>query len=121
MEVTKKTRFQIRTQNITFVVLFLTSIALVAWISNRYNLQLDWTATGRNTLSEASIALLQRIPGPVTVTAFATDSELLPVRNSIREMLGRYQQHKQDLYLNFIDPNTEPEKTRANSRSSSSW
>jgi len=113
MEVTKKTRFQLRIQNITFVVLFLTGMSLLAWISNRYNLQMDWTATNRNTLSEASIALLQRIPGPVKVTAFATDSELVPVRKSIRELLARYQQHKDDLHLNFIDPNTEPDKTRA--------
>lgn len=112
MEVTKKSRLHIRVQNIMFMMLFLTSITLIAWLTNHYNAQFDWTASSRNTLSNASIALVKRMPGPINITAYATDSELVPVRKTIREVLGRYQRHKEDLKLTFIDPNTAPDKTR---------
>ncbi|MDH5407281.1 MAG: GldG family protein [Gammaproteobacteria bacterium] len=113
MEVTKKSRLQFRTQNIIFVVLFLTVISLLAWLSHRYNAEMDWTATGRNTLSDSTIELLKRIPEPVKITSFATDSELVAIRKNIRDMLARYQRYKDDIELIFIDPNTEPDKTRA--------
>ncbi len=112
MEVTQKSRLHIRVQNITFMVLFLTSIILIAWLTNRYNAQFDWTAGGRNTLSNSTVELLKRMPGPINITAFATDSELVPVRKTIREVLGRYQRHKADIKLTLIDPNTAPDQTR---------
>jgi len=112
MEVTKQSRLHIRIQNIIFMLLFLTSITLIAWLSNRYNAQFDWTAGGRNTLSSATIELIKKMDGPITITAFATDSELVPVRKTIREVLGRYQLHKDDIKLDFVDPNTAPDQTR---------
>jgi len=112
MEVTKQSRLHVRLQNIIFIALFLISIILIAWLSNRYNAQFDWTAGNRNTLSSASTELLKRIPGPITITAFATDSELLPIRKSIREIVDRYQRNKPDIGLSFIDPNTAPDQTR---------
>lgn len=112
MEVTQKSRLHVRIQNITFMVLFLTSITLIAWLTNHYNARFDWTASGRNTLSGATVELLKRMPGPINITAFATDSELVPVRKTIREVLGRYQRHKADIKLSFVDPNTAPDLTR---------
>ena len=41
MEVTKQSRLHIRLQNIIFMLLFLTSIILIAWLTNRYSLQFD--------------------------------------------------------------------------------
>ena len=112
MEVTKQSRLHIRIQNIIFMLLFLSSITLLAWLSNKYNAQFDWTAGGRNTLSSATVELLKKMDGPITITAFATDSELVPVRKTIREVLGRYQRHKDDIQLSFVDPNTAPDQTR---------
>ena len=37
-----------------FIALFLTAVALIAWLSTRYTLESDWTHSGRNSLSEAS-------------------------------------------------------------------
>lgn len=112
MEVTYKSRLQLRTQNIVFIALFLTAMGLLAWVSQRYNLEADWTATGRNTLSEASIKFLQRMEGEVSITAFARKSKLLPTRDHVREMIGRYQKHKTDIKLEFINPDLEPEMIR---------
>ena len=112
MEVTKQSRLNLRIQNIIFVLLFLSSMGLLAWLTNNYNAQFDWTASNRNTLSDASVELLKKMAGPVHITAFATESDLVPVRKSIREMLARYQRHKQDIEVKYIDPNTAPDQTR---------
>ncbi len=112
MEINRKTRIQIRLQNIVFVLLFLVTIGLLAWLSQRYEVEYDWTATGRNTLSDTSIAVLQRIPGPVDIVAFARESQSSAVRRNIRELIKRYQKHKPDIKLRFIDPDTQPDKVR---------
>ena len=112
MEVTKQSRLNIRIQSIIFMLLFISCVCLLAWLTNKYNAQFDWTASNRNTLSNASIELVKKMAGPIDITAFATDSELVPVRKTIREVMGRYQRHKQDIHINFIDPNTAPDQTR---------
>lgn len=109
MEINRKTRLQFRIQNLVFLVLFLTVIGLLAWLSQRYSYESDWTATGRHTLSNTSVALLSRIEGPVEITAFAS-KRVQPV---IKEFIKRYQIHKPDIELNFVDPNLDPDKTRA--------
>lgn len=112
MEINPKTRRQLRLQSWLFLVLLLTVVGLLGWLSQRYQVEADWTASGRNSLSEASIALLERMPEPVTVLAFARQSELLPTRQNIRDFIGRYRKYKPDLELTFIDPDTAPEQTR---------
>ena len=113
MEVTRKSRTLIRVQNYVFIVLFLAIIGLIAWLSTRYNVEIDWTKGGRNTLSEASIKLLERIDGPITVTVFATENELTSPRKHITELVNKYQKTKPDIELDFINPETEPQLTRS--------
>lgn len=109
MEINRKTRLQFRLQNLIFLVLFLAAIGLLAWLSHRYAFESDWTATGRHTLSDTSITVLSRIKGPVQITTFAR-KELRP---AIEEFVARYQKHKPDISLSFINPDLEPDKTRA--------
>lgn len=112
MQVTQKSRLQVRIQYYVFVVLFMLAIGLLAWLSNRYSIEADWTANSRNTLSQASITLLQRIDGPVKITAFAADAEVSPARDQIRDIIRRYQKHKPDIELDFVNPETDPQLTR---------
>ncbi|MCK5386655.1 MAG: ABC transporter, partial [Gammaproteobacteria bacterium] len=84
MEITKKSRNQIRLQNIIFIILFSTIITLLAWLSSQYNFESDWTRNNRNTLSDVSIKLLQQIPAPVTITTFIPDGNLLSNRQYIK-------------------------------------
>lgn len=112
MEVTNTTRNQVRIQNIIFVVLFLTVIGLLAWLSNKYHFNADWTKNNRNTLSEVSIKLLEKIPGPVTITTFIPDGNLLANRQYIEELVGRYQRHKDDITLKIINPDIAPDLVR---------
>jgi len=110
MKVSVRSRRMIRLQNILFVVLFLGVIGLLAWLSTRYTYQADWTATGRNTLSQASVALLKELKGPLTMTAYASESPLLHKR--INELIDRYKRYKPDLNLTFVNPDLEPQKVR---------
>lgn len=110
MRVSPTSRLQLRLINASFVVLFLVAIGLAMWLSREYHLRLDWTHDGRNTASEASLALLQRLDGPLTVTAFA--SERQDLRKEIREVAARYQRHKPDLKLEFVNPDTDPTRAR---------
>ncbi len=110
MKVTQKSRRQVRVQNILFVVLFLGVISMLAWLSTQYRYQADWTASGRNTLSAASVAVLDEMKEPLKVRAFVAD--VGPLKQRISEVIGRYQRHKPDLQLEFINPDTDPDLVR---------
>lgn len=112
MEINNKTRRQLRFQAWTFIVLFLAVIGLIGWLSTRYNTSFDWTATGRNSLSKASIAVLDKLKGPVTITSYASGGELGPVRSRVRALVKRYQKYSSKVHLHFVDPMTNPEQTR---------
>lgn len=109
MEVTRRSKRLLRFHDIVFVALFLLAIGLVAWLSTRYVYETDWTASGRNTLSEASAALLDRLPGGVSITVYARET---PLRRHITELVQRYQRLKPDLELRFVNPDLEPELAR---------
>jgi ABC-type uncharacterized transport system involved in gliding motility auxiliary subunit len=110
MKATHKTRRFLRLKNTLLVVLFISIIGMLAWLSTRYDYQADWTASGRHTLSAASVALLNQAKGPITVSAFvrAVGSN----RKSITEMIARYQRHKADIQLTFVDPTAAPNQVR---------
>lgn len=110
MFVSSKTRRATRIQNALFLILFLALVGMLAWLSTRYTFTADWTASGRNTLSEASVELLERLDGPVNVTAFATEDE--SIRRAIRDLLARYQRHKRDITLDFVNPDLQPARVR---------
>ncbi len=112
MQVTSRSRLQIRIQNILFVVLFLAVIGLLAWLSLHYKYESDWTASGRHTLSEATVKLLERMDDPIEIIAFARSGSMVSTRRNIADMLGRYRQHKDDITVRYINPDTEPDKTR---------
>ncbi len=97
-------------QNLLFMVLFLGAVGLAGWLSTQYHYQADWTENGRNTLSEASVALLAEMPQPVTITVFVRETPM--VRKHITELVARYQRYKADIELKFINPDAEPQRVR---------
>lgn len=106
MKVTRQSRRQVRIQNAVFLALFLSLIGMLAWLTNEFSYQADWTAGNRNTLSETTQKLLKSIEGPLSITAFvAEDPEL---RRDIRERVERYQRYRPDLGLSFVNPDLEP-------------
>ncbi len=111
MRASRTTRLRLRLTSAGFVALLLASAGLVLWLARDYHLRLDWSAAGRNSLSEASVVLLGRLDQPVAITAYATGRQEL--RKGIGEFIARYQRHKPDITLAFVDPDTEPTRVRA--------
>ena len=94
---------------IIFTVSFLAIATALAVLSVRHQIAMDWTTGGRNTLSVASVTLLQSMPERIHVRAFIGDNEQL--REATRQMLRRYQRAHQHVALEFIDPVREPRET----------
>lgn len=111
MQTNRKSRFQLLLASVSFVVLLLIVAGLLLWLSRDYHLQFDWTHSHRNTLSEASRALLKTLDKPVQLTAYARDTE--GVRSNIAELVGRYQKYKTDIALEYVNPDTDPARVRA--------
>lgn len=112
MEINRNTRRRLRLETWSFVLLFLAAVGLVAYLTTQYDYEADWTASGRHTLAPASVAAVKALEAPLTVTAFARDSELLPTRKRIRDVLGRYRRHNADIALVFVDPDQAPQQVR---------
>src|SRR5688572_2159917 len=110
MHHTPRRQWELRIANAVFVLLFLVSVGLLQWLSREYSMRFDFTGTNRHTLSDASVAAAERLQGPLTVTAYATQRG--DVRSRIQELVSRYQRYKQDLHLVFIDPDQSPDRTR---------
>ncbi|HEB77968.1 MAG TPA: ABC transporter [Methylothermaceae bacterium] len=110
MKIDRHIHQQIRLQNWLFTVLFLILVGLVAWLSQRYYTQWDWTAAGRHTLSGASRKVLQTMEGPITITAYAREDNQL--RDRIRSLVLPYQRSKADVKLVFVNPDLYPDKVR---------
>ncbi len=112
MQISKQIHRKLRIESATFVILFLIVIGMLAWLSTRYHFQSDWTASGRHTLSEASLTVLQTLDGPVTLTSFSREDDLSGLRKRTRELISRYQRIKPDIALNYIDPDQHPDQVR---------
>ena len=110
MEITPRSKLNLRLQNLIFLTLFGTVIALLAWLSNYYVIQADWTFGSRNTLSPVSQKLLAHLPEPLYITAYARDNPSL--HKGIRQLIGRYQRYKPDITLRFVNPDTAPDRVR---------
>ncbi len=92
------------------LLLFIALIVILGVLSTRFSAALDWTAGGRNTLTEASQAQLASMDGPIIVRAFVYSGD--PRRRDIELDFARYQRAKADIEVRFIDPSTQPQQVR---------
>jgi ABC-type uncharacterized transport system involved in gliding motility auxiliary subunit len=110
-------RFQIHllVQNSIFAVLLVVAAFLLLWVVKDSTVQIDLTQGQRNTLSKATLDVLARMKGPVTVMAYATARDAVQgdLRQQISEFIAPYSRVKPDLTLRFVDPNANPNETRA--------
>lgn len=106
----KKLRLHYLIQNGVFVILLGLLVILLGYLAAQTRQQWDISQNGRNSLSEASIEILQKLQGPVHVTAYATkqDAQLGDIHKIIVDFVAPYQRVKPDLSLTFIDPVEQP-------------
>ena len=101
---------QIRLKNGIIVLALITLLGMLAWLSTRYNTEIDLTANNSNSLSSASKKILASLPDDIHISAYIKKDQGL--RSQITQLVERYKRHKLGLTLSFIDPDSVPEKTR---------
>jgi len=110
MKITRRSRLLLRLNALLFALLFIGIIAMLAWLSTRYVYQADWTAGARNTISVDTRKLLDSMDQSVSISAFVRDEGL--VRDQIKDLVGSYQRFKDDITLEFVNPDTQPARVR---------
>lgn len=109
--ITQKLRFNLLVQNGLFVLLLLIIIALAGYAAMQFRYQWDVSQNNRNSLSQASLDVINKMNGPIGVTVYATpqDVQLGDIRKIISNFLMIYQRVKPDLAFEFIDPIEQPD------------
>jgi len=109
MKLSNQSRLQLTIQKFIFLLLFISCIGMLAWISNNYSYQFDLTANKRHSLSNNSVDLLNTLKNPVIVNAYTTDDI---TRKAIIEIISRYQKIKPDFKVNLLNPDTDIDQAR---------
>ncbi len=91
-------------------VLIVAVIVLLGVLSVRFKSELDWTANKRNTLTEASVKLLDSMSDPIVFHVFAPNGA--DSRRAVEEDLRKYAREKDNIEIDFIDPSASPQKVR---------
>ena len=109
MKLSNQSRLQLTIQKFIFLLLFVSSIGMLAWISNHYSVQFDLTANKRHSLSSNSVDLLNTLDGAVTVNAYTSDDV---TKQAINEIISRYQRIKADFNLRLLNPDIDIEQVQ---------
>ncbi|SEM93419.1 GldG family protein [Nitrosomonas marina] len=114
MRTNKSLRFQLKIQHGVFVFLLLLLFILLGFLATEIRSQWDVSQNGRNTLSQTSIGILEKMTAPVHITAYVTEQhvEFGDVREIIHNFIQLYQRIKPDISLTFIDPAEHPDLAR---------
>jgi ABC-type uncharacterized transport system involved in gliding motility auxiliary subunit len=104
MKLSNQSRLRLTVQKFIFLLLFISGIGMLAWITNHYNYQFDLTANKRHSLSGSSVNLLKALDKSITVHAYTTDDV---TKQAIREIIGRYQLIKSDFDLRLLNPDID--------------
>ena len=102
-------------RNLMFVLLLLGCAIGLNHLVGLHPIQRDFTFNASNSLEPDSVKILGQMPGPIDITVYATmkDVRLGDIRKIIGNFVSLYQRYKSDIHLKFVDPEKEPEKTRA--------
>lgn len=105
-----KLRIRRMAQNGLFASALILLAGLLGYLVLQTRVQWDISQSDRNSLSQASVEVLKKLDGPLTVTVYATaqDAQLGNTRGMIGELLSLYQRVKSDLSVIFIDPVEQP-------------
>lgn len=81
------------------------------WLGIRTDKAIDVTANKRHALSAQTIAATQSLQGPISLTAVVGPNRTQ--RDALVELVGRYQRVNPAISLDFVNPETNPERARA--------
>jgi ABC-type uncharacterized transport system involved in gliding motility auxiliary subunit len=110
VKVDSRSRWQYRIQSAVFLLLFITLLAVAAWLSNRFPVTFDLSSNQRNSLSRESAGLLEAIEHPLDVTLFV--SPVNERRPLFKLLFERYQQLQPKFQYRILNPDLYPELLR---------
>lgn len=113
MQVTSRSRLQLRIQYVIFIALFISCIGLLAWLSTQYTFRSDWTAGKRNSLAEDTVKLLTQLDGEINIRSYQPDDPT--TRQAVEEILERYKHHNKNLHFRILNPDLEIDLAKADS------
>ncbi len=91
-------------------VAFIGLIALLNFLSGRYNARYDLTANQTQSLSELTVKVLQDLKEPVRATAFYTTLRADPqTRQDAEDKLKQYARYSDKFTYRFVDPQADPQ------------
>ncbi len=99
----------VRWQNLLFSFLLTAICIVLGWYSQQHFKQWDITAESRHSLTETSIAVLEMLDGPVNVLAVMSPEKTQ--RDAVEAIINKFIRRKEDLYLEFLNPETNPSRT----------
>lgn len=88
------------------IVVFFMTLALLSYMSSRYKVRWDMTATQRYTLSDQAKKLVKSLKRDVTAIAFYRSDER--TRQKMQDLLQEISQLSTRLSYRFIDPDKQP-------------
>lgn len=91
--------------------LLLVAVALAAWLSVHWQARVDLSHGARSSLPQAARDALAALDGPLELVSYAREGGAL--RGTVAAFVQRYQVHKPDLALRFVDPDLDPGAMRA--------
>jgi len=110
MKITPKTQRQLKIQSALFYLLMVALVIMLAQLSLKTNVYMDWTANHRHSLSNSTKDFLKQVDSPITIQTFISpNNEFKPALSSL---LNRYQALNEQLIINYIDPDFSPELVR---------
>lgn len=93
-----------------FALLLIAILLLAGWLTARHDHYWDWTSSARNSLSSESRALLDGLIEPLRITVYAPAEHR--VARAAEQLLARYRKHRDDLLIEYVDPQRFPERAR---------
>lgn len=103
-------RFSLRARYLFIIALVATCTWSLINYANQHNHITDFSRAARNSIDARSVEVLGLFDGEITLTAFVPDNPDL--HRGVASFFARFQRHKSDLSLAFIDPRADMHKAR---------
>ncbi len=110
MNISPKTKLQVKIQNSIFYMLLFIIVVLLAQLSLKFDYHSDWTANNRHSLSATTITLLKQLDDDITIQAFISNNN--EYKDALTSLLNRYQRYTDKLHIDYINPDFSPDLVR---------
>ena len=110
MQINPRNRLKLRLQGSLFVLLLIVLVGLLGWLSTRFSVSFDLTANQRNSLSQATLRLLDNIDQPLRISAFVSPANELS--DTLDTLFSRYHDAQPLVDYQSHNPDLVPDKLR---------